>query len=212
MTFELLNAVIAFVGIALGAIVAALKVPASWHDLQHKDRARRRAESAFAELLAQHTNDDNVKRYAAELGYSALVGGRKLTNLQRRCLIAMPDAESVISAFLKLTDWLTVDTNEQSIRWHPDWRSNSTRRLFAKSLLFVTYLIFCLAATGPAIWWWSVSDSKPMPGSVIALLTVTLLMFFPLAAFCFHLGAKCSWAARLLQELAPTEQAERTSF
>lgn len=191
------------VPLATAGVAAALQLPAvtkTWDDLRHLRRDRRKRESEFATKFAEQCGDENVARYAEELGYAALVGDTNLSIEERKVLLSLHDSERTINRFLRTQHWITPYVSQRRLGWKRPRHEGRAYKAAAQAGYMVGYVGWAYFAGMPVLLR-DVSPLKTAPSSVVAVALVwTILCGAPLAVICMRRFFLLREAAQLVAE------------
>jgi hypothetical protein len=190
----------------LFALPASLK---TWKELGHLLRAHRRDECEFALRMVKEIADPNIKGYAEELAYAALTGDRHLNHGQRKVLLSMRNAEQRIAAYMSTRQLVAVSTELQGFSWKKRRHARAGYRRFLRISYFGAYLLLCMLAFSPWLFWGFTKAEEPMPTGMVALQAMALVYFLSPAIYVLNAGVRLNDAQKLMLEVAndPVNQA-----
>ncbi len=152
-----------------GIVATFVSLPAgikAWAEVKNFKRATLRAEVDFAWTLADRFEDPDVRRYAKQLSYSAIIFDLYLTHKERKFLLSMDENEKAVTLFLKARDTLQIDLPHSEIHWKRGFLANPVNRKWMKRILLLAYIAVIVAGLSPIMMWYIFREGQEVPTSL----------------------------------------------
>lgn len=120
-----------------------------WDEVKHLRRDRRKREAEFATQFFEQCRDPNVKRYAEQLSYAALIGDSHLNTDERRFLLSLKDPERAIDRYLRTFPWVRIYISQRRLGWKKKRYASTGYRNLARAGYMVAYLAWVYFAGLP---------------------------------------------------------------
>lgn len=198
------------IAIPLAAMLAAgiFQLPAmrkGWDEVRHLRHDRRKREADFAAKFFEQCGDPNVKRYAEDLGYAALIGDAHLNTEERRFLLSLKDPERVIDRYIRTFPWVRIYLNQRRLGWKKYRYTSKTYRHLARAGYMLAYVAWAFFAGLPFLLRDLYDPQHKLPFSTLAIPLAYCMSFgVPLAVACIRRSFLLGDAEQLIatQEVA----------